>query len=660
MSFSVDGIHRRKSGFFAHHGVWAPGIKLFRRLDFPAKSAWIVAVMMAPLVIQFVQMYRTAAQDIATTSLERQGVAYVSGVTGLMAELAAMRSAAILKTSDLPQKQSHVAAAFAKVQELEKTHGPAFENETKAGFDALGKAVQDIVQSPVRATGDDTYVAHVDASDAAMKLLSEIADASQLALDPELDTYHLMTLAVMVGPQYSEYLARLRDLAALSLSDSAGKALSHQRMAALERNVTLIDYVDPVYENSYQKGVEAFPEVAATMDMKGVDTTRETYLSEVKKQVMGEAPSGEQNALLTVAHAAIEKQLVLSQQVVQRLDAQLAARMARIKNKTQYQFAIVGFFLLTALYLLVCFYRVTKGGLALISGHLQELSEGDLRNRPVTPLGRDEPAMLIMDLHKVYDSMRDLIHNVRLSARELASTSEEVSRASLDLSHRTEDAASNLGEQASLMQQINDQINQSAQRTQEAAVMAGGNAQVAEEGGHIISNVVNTMQAIRTSSNKINEIIGTIDGIAFQTNILALNAAVEAARAGESGRGFAVVASEVRSLAGRSAAAAREIKTLISDSEEKVVTGTRVVEDAGRNISEIVANAKQINLFLDEIAQATREQATEVAQVVHSIGQLDTNTQQNAALVEETSASAEALSDQANKLTQEIARFQVP
>ena len=237
--------------------------------------------------------------------------------------------------------------------------------------------------------------------------------------------------------------------------------------------------------------------------------------------------------------------------------------------------------------------------------------------------------MLIVDLHKVYDSMRDLIRRVRHSARDLANTSAEVSRASLDLSQRTEDAASNLGVQAAAVQLINDQINQSAQRTQEAAVMAGGNADVAQKGGEIIGNVVNTMQGIRTSSSRISEIIGTIDGIAFQTNILALNAAVEAARAGESGRGFAVVASEVRSLAGRSAAAAREIKALIADSEEKVISGTAVVEAAGYNISEIVANAKQINLFLDEIAQATRNQAEEVAQVVGSIAQLDANTQQN-------------------------------
>jgi methyl-accepting chemotaxis protein len=390
-----------------------------------------------------------------------------------------------------------------------------------------------------------------------------------------------------------------------------------------------------------------------------VDSTREAFMALLDKQVMVDAPSGDVGSFLGVANAAIDKQLALSKQVAHRLDDQLASRAARVVHEIQVNFAIAGVFLLIALYLLLCFYRVTKGGLALISMHLQELAEGDLRNRPVEPLGKDEPAMLIMDMRKVYESMQELIRRVRHSARELASTSAEVSRASLDLSNRTEDAASNLGVQAAAVQQINDQINQSAQHTAQAAVMAGGNAEVAEQGGQIIGNVVDTMRAIRTSSAKIGEIIGTIDGIAFQTNILALNAAVEAARAGESGRGFAVVASEVRSLAGRSAAAAREIKALISDSEEKVVSGTRVVEDAGRNISEIVANAKQINMFLDEISQATRDQAEQVAQVVDAIGQLDANTQQNATLVEETSASAESLSDQATNLTQEIARFRV-
>lgn len=315
--------------------------------------------------------------------------------------------------------------------------------------------------------------------------------------------------------------------------------------------------------------------------------------------------------------------------------------------------------LLVAGYVFVSFYKVNQGGMELVSQHLNEMAQGDLRNRPSDPWGKDEPARLILDLHKVYDSMYDLIRRVRHSARELANTSAEVSRASLDLSQRTEAAASNLGQQANAVAQINQQTKQSAQHTTQAAAMAQGNAEVAQEGGRIINTVVNTMQDIQGASQKISEIIGVIDGIAFQTNILALNAAVEAARAGESGRGFAVVATEVRALAGRSADAAREIKALINASVDQITAGTTVVEGAGRNMGELVANAKQINQFLEEISAATGMQAREIDEVVNAINELDAHTQQNAALVEETSASAESLSEQASKLTEEIARFRV-
>ncbi len=659
MQISDEPNFKPQSGYFTHHGWLAPGIRLFRNLRFPAKSAWVVTAMVAPVLLLLAQQYKAATDNIATTSLERQGLTYVNGVTDLMRDLTSLRSAAMFKEADLNQKQAAVSATFEKVQLLEKEYGATFGNETKENLVTLTKTIADVLQNPVRKDADETYAAHISASDKALKVLGDISDGSQLSLDPELDTYHLMMLTVIVGPQYAEYLNRLRDLAALSLAGDAGKPIPPARLRAMDRSLVNIDYVDPIYENSYGKGIEAFPEVSSHMDMKGVDSTREAFIGVIEKQVMVDTPSGALAPFLVLANGAIDKQLTLNQQVGHRLDDQLVARNERLSREMWTNFAFAGIFLLLAFYLLLCFYWVTKGGLELISSHLQDLAKGDLRRRPADPLGKDEPAMLILDVHEVYDALHSLIRSVRHGAHELANTSSEVSRASLDLSHRTEDAASNLGLQANAVQHINDQINQSALRTQEAAVMAGGNAVVAQQGGKIIGDVVETMQAIRVSSSKISEIIGTIDGIAFQTNILALNAAVEAARAGETGRGFAVVATEVRSLAGRSASAAREIKRLISDSEQKVITGTRVVEDAGRNISEIVANAKQINLYLDDIAKSTRGQASEVAQVVDAIGQLDMNTQQNAALVEETSASAAALSEQASKLSGEIGRFQV-
>ena len=650
---------RKDVGYFAHHGWLAPGIRFFRSLKFPAKAAWVAVAMLAPVVILLTQQYSAASDNIANTSLERQGVAYIKAVTQLLHDLGSLRTAAMLNEPELKQKQAALEKAFGNVQQMEKEFGPSFGGETKKTFAALSSRVNDVIQNPVGKDSDVTYEEYIAASNAALELLGDMGDGSQLALDPELDTYHLMLIAVQVGPQYEEYLTRLGDLAALTLTQGQGKPMPEPRLRAMYRNITRIDYVDPIYEKSFHKGIDRFPAIASQMDMKGLDSAREAFMAALQKQIMVDAPAGDLASLQALSSAAIDKQLTLNKQVVHRLDEQLAARIARIKMEMIENFGFSAAFLLVGIYLLLCFYKVTKGGLALISSHLQDLSQGDLRRRPIDPLGKDEPAMLILDMHKVYDSLQNLIRSVRHGARELASTSAEVSRASSDLSQRTEDAASNLGIQAGAVQQINEQINQSTMRTQEAAVMAGGNAEVAEQGGKIINTVVETMHAIRTSSARIGEIIGTIDGIAFQTNILALNAAVEAARAGESGRGFAVVASEVRSLAGRSASAAREIKTLISDSEEKVTKGTHVVEEAGRNISEIVANAKQINLYLDAIAQSTNAQAMEVGQVVSAIGELDADIQQNAALVEETSASAKSLSDQATKLTEEIAVFRV-
>ena len=328
-------------------------------------------------------------------------------------------------------------------------------------------------------------------------------------------------------------------------------------------------------------------------------------------------------------------------------------------QRTRLAGIVVVLALLLVGYVFISFYKVNKGGLSLVSQHLNELAAGDLRTRPSKPWGKDEPALLILDLARVYASMNELVRRVRHSARELANTSAEVSRASLDLSARTEQAASALGQQASAVEQIGAQVSETAQRTQRAATVAHENAQVADRGGRIITDVVTTMHDIQQSSVKISDIIGTLDGIAFQTNILALNAAVEAARAGESGRGFAVVASEVRSLAGRSAAAAREIKSLISVSVERVVAGTAIVEDAGKAMTEMVTNANQINSLLGEISGATAEQAKGVDEVIKAIHALDGNTQQNAALVEETSSAAASLSEQATRLTGEIARFVV-
>mgnify|MGYP002720313382 FL=1 len=322
------------------------------------------------------------------------------------------------------------------------------------------------------------------------------------------------------------------------------------------------------------------------------------------------------------------------------------------------RFGISAFFVALAFYMLLAFYKVMMGGLREVTGHLEQITQGNLVTAP-TPWGKDEAAHLMITLRDMEGSLRVIVRNTLDGAGNVNTASEEIAHASQDLSRRTEASAAALEQTAATMTQISETVQRTSATVEGASDIVRSNADAATRGGEVIAQVVQTMQGINAASTKIADIISVIDGIAFQTNILALNAAVEAARAGEQGRGFAVVASEVRTLAGRSAEAAKEIKSLINASIEQVEQGSRVVGEAGDAMNAIVNNATRIDQLMAEIANATKEQAAGVNQVGAAVHDLDQNTQQNAALVEETAAAASALSDQAARLAEEVSFFKL-
>jgi methyl-accepting chemotaxis protein len=352
---------------------------------------------------------------------------------------------------------------------------------------------------------------------------------------------------------------------------------------------------------------------------------------------------------------SIESLLQLQRQTIDE-----SARQIESVNQDSRQLMIV-LQLLALVFGVVCAWRLTRGITVPLNkavGVVRRVAAGDLAIEAGSHAS-DETGQLLSVLAEMSTALQHMVGSVRASTETITVASGEIAAGNADLSARTESQASSLEETTSSMEKLTVTVQQNADNARQANQLVVSASSVAVKGGAVVAQVVDTMGSIKTSSGKIVDIIGVIDGIAFQTNILALNAAVEAARAGEQGRGFAVVATEVRSLAQRSASAAKEIKALIDDSVHKVDQGSRLVDQAGATMEEIVSSVKRVADIMSEITAASQEQSDGIEQVNQAIGQMDEMTQQNAALVEQAAAAALSMQDQAQQLLREIGMFKL-
>ncbi|MEM5446733.1 methyl-accepting chemotaxis protein [Paraburkholderia guartelaensis] len=472
------------------------------------------------------------------------------------------------------------------------------------------------------------------------------------------------------------YRTTVQDAAANERMVSA--TLVEFKLQVQEWKDTLLRGKDPQkldrYWSAFQKRERTVNDLAAGLETKLPEGEARTLVAQFAEahEAMGQGYRKGFEAFKAAGADPVAGDTVVAG--VDRAPAQLLDRAAQIIAATNAQVAaqaavqaahatIVSAVLMVAAFLLalaggVLFSRTVTSPLGRAVDFAREVADGDL-STDLHAHGDDETAELLTALSKMQTSLARVVSEVRANAEGVATASAQIASGNQNLSSRTEEQAASLEETAASMEELTSIVRMNAQNAEHVSSLAGTAAQTAARGGTVMRGVVGTMQSIADSSSKVGEIIGLIDGIAFQTNILALNAAVEAARAGEQGRGFAVVAGEVRTLAQRSASAAREIKALIEQSKVHVESGSFQVADAGHIIDGIVEAVQRVSGTVQEISTASREQSTGIEQVNIAVTQMDEVTQQNAALVEEASAATYALAEQAHALRETVSAFRL-
>jgi methyl-accepting chemotaxis protein len=606
-------------------------VRLFRRLGFRSKALIVSTCFVVPLAVVSASWFSSEVAALEFTRREADGTRFLKAVMAMQVQALEFRALAAQG-----QPGDALLARLGESAQALRTAQPVHQPfvDTRA-LDTLGQRL-DALRGRADLAAHDALVEQIDA------MISQVLDTSNLALDPEAASYYLMDATLVRLPELGDQIQRLglhaqRDgIEALSTRDAALLARHH-----LEELRSTLDRVVPL-----------LPQLKA-------DARIDELLGALERSHAAATRPGQEATALTASRDAITRMQQSQAIMLAELERMLDQR-ADDKLRTEVAVGLAMLISLsTALYLFHCFFLVMNGGLRETRRHLKAMTEGDLTTAP-SPWGRDEAAALMLDLRDMQHALRHMVSSVRSASHDIVHSSAEIADGMHDLSRRSEQSADSLQQSAAAMEQISVTVKNTSAHTAEVSKLARDNAAAANEGGRVMGTVVETMEGIRSSSARISDIIGTIDGIAFQTNILALNAAVEAARAGEQGRGFAVVAGEVRTLAQRSAQAAQEIKRIIGTSVSQVETGTAVVRQAGDSIRHIVDASRRVNELLEDIATGAREQSLGIEQIGESVHALDSATQQNSALVEQTAAASSAMRSQADALAQEVARFKLP
>ena len=608
---------------------------------------------------------RDGLRDIQQARYEAQGVPPAQALARLVQQMQVHRGLSVgLLGGDeslaarRPAARDAVEAALqeasARFTAAQVPAGPmATWTQAQAAWRTLEQAVAARTIEPAQSTAQHTQLIAT-----LLQLNETLVHTFGLQMDPEPGTHALVQAALAQAPMLGEKLGLLRAQGASALNKRELTPQTRGQLLVLQQRVAEL-------QAETFRGLER-----ALRGNPGLERALGSTAQGVQQQIQQSLQMAERDVIqaaeLQLASKdyfdaftrTIEALNGLNNLSMARLDQALQDRVAALQRSLLGVALALVLSLSATSALGLVFVRSMTGPLSQAVALSRAVAQGDLSGAPL-PHGTNEVGQLLQALQQMRSQLTQVVRQVRSGSESVATASVQIAQGNTDLSARTESQASALEETAASMEQLSSTVRQNADSARQANQLAHSASTVAVQGGEVVAQVVDTMQGINASSQKIADIIGVIDSIAFQTNILALNAAVEAARAGEQGRGFAVVASEVRSLAGRSAEAAREIKALISASVERVGQGTALVDRAGATMTEVVDAIRRVSDIVSEISTASHEQSLGVAQVGEAITQMDQVTQQNAALVEEMAAAAGSLKNQAEDLVQVVSLFRL-
>ncbi|MDR7297704.1 methyl-accepting chemotaxis protein-1 (serine sensor receptor) [Pelomonas aquatica] len=639
--------------------VFLPAVRLMCRLPMAHKFLIVCLCFAIPLVYMWVSLAGDRADARAFSAKELIGVTQVRQASALLNAAMVLRGTSIglsAKTPGAEAKRDDALARFeAQAQALEREIGTADDPLKLApGLATVRAKAKALVALGTAAEPEAVITAGYALTDALQLLIEQASSESNLALDPDADTYYLMLTVTDALPRLQDAIGRMRALGAAAAHLGTPPYGMLQR---LHQAHTLTDEYLNRLTGALNRVAAANPEAVAGLDLQLAERIRKDFGEKFDQSfVLGEPPKVEAAAWFALGTAQIAATDKLQRAAEEKLAELVAVRVDRLTRSLWMAMMLAIVFVAIALYALVSYYLAARSICAAMGQRIEALGAGDLSDTEALE-GRDEVVLATNALREAVQRLSRLVHEVRAGAEHISTSATQISGANQDLSARGNAMASVVEQTSASTGVLEQTVDHNMSSAREAHDLVQGAAGLAGRGGEIVQRAVKSMDEITASSRRIGDIIQVIDSIAFQTNILALNAAVEAARAGEQGRGFAVVAGEVRSLAQRSAEAAKEIKTLIGSSIEAVQRGETYVSEAGGSMGEIVQAIQRVASIVGDISSQSSSQADQIRQLAAAIREVDSTTQQNAALVEETAASAALLEDRAGQLRDAAARF---